>query len=188
MNCSFFPDDPGCKNSYMTAHYIMSSDIHRERMWANITYTMVAAANFFYTVFSLFRYNTESTWEIADKYGFNYIKWNSMLRNNGGLVIWGVAFITQMLANFGMITDINMIAWGWGVALMGMFVYFSAQLLIYAGHEHYFSLWKADTSATDADDLAGLFNAARFTIWTSIAMHTAAIIPLAKYRDVWVDA
>ena len=87
---------------------------------------MVAAVNFLYTSFYLFRYNTGETWEIASKYGFNYIKWNSMLCNYTGLVIWGIALVFQIMANYGVNTDINMMAWGWGVGLMGMFVHLVA--------------------------------------------------------------
>lgn len=45
-----------------------------------------------------------------------------MIEHYGGLGLWGIAFLTQLLATFGIMVGINLLVWGMILPLGGLIV------------------------------------------------------------------
>jgi hypothetical protein len=74
-------------------------------------------------VLHIFRYSTNSDYYtrfVADSsQSIDWFKIGDYISNWGGLVLWGLAWLTSILALFGgaALVDLNMIIWVWGIGL-----------------------------------------------------------------------
>jgi hypothetical protein len=115
-----------------------------DELRANITYLMAATIPITMTSIMVFRYRSSSIFGDFTK-GYYYI-WEVthgsdslnlpnlafMILDYGSLGLWGVAWIFQLIAMFGILTDINMIIWDWGI-FVGMPVLLSVWLTLMGG-------------------------------------------------------
>lgn len=62
-------------------------------------------------------------WTISTNLGStNYWELSNMIYNYGMIAIWGVAVITQLMSIFGVMPEINMLVWSYGVGIGGLFI------------------------------------------------------------------
>ena len=48
--------------------------------------------------------------------------WANYVHNFGFMTIWGIALVTQILSFAGLFADINMLVWGYGVVIGGIYM------------------------------------------------------------------
>lgn len=94
-------------------------------MAGQIGYLTVALLNLGYPILSQFKIRSSTYYTDYDTFmttisGTNYMKIADMIMDYGALSIWGVAFITQILSMAGILADINMMVWDFGV-MYGLF-------------------------------------------------------------------
>jgi len=96
-----------------------------EEMTANINYLLMASVEIAATVLMMFRYKSvawtgDSTKTYYDIWATSFTDTNwwelaNMVLDFGKLSLWGVAWIFQLLAVFGILNEINMLIWDWGI-------------------------------------------------------------------------
>ena len=87
-----------------------------------------------------------------------------MVGNYGGLVIWGIASLTQLLATFGIMVGINMMVWGMVVPMGGLVIELAYLVLGFLAYDQFFKQYEA-SNATAYSYMA--------TMEREMAMHTA---------------
>lgn len=139
-DCFFDDTAPGCDNAIVvadvkttTTETAMNGGGDHEPMevgfwygWeAQLAYTMTAAWGVTWAALDLWRYNDSvantfledgyetyySTDSAEDNGTFNYYKVANLIWNYGNLTLWGWAVIIQLIANFGVLNDINILTW-----------------------------------------------------------------------------
>jgi len=100
---------------------------------------MLASTAFFMQQFR-WRSSTKSgqsyyvAWEtLKADLGTNYWELANMFNNYAGLAIFGVAFLTQAISFFGILNDINVMVWTYGVGMGGTILGVAYNLLIMLG-------------------------------------------------------
>jgi len=97
----------------------------RSPMMGAITYLIIALLVSFDALMHLFRYSSLKNYYnmyATDTTGLvltNWFKIGDLIINYTNMVVYGVAFITQLIALFGILGDINMLVWVWGVMVVG---------------------------------------------------------------------
>jgi len=98
-----------------------------EEMTANVNYLLMASVEIAATVLLMFRYrkvswagdstkNYYTVWmETFGGADTNWWEVGNMILDFGKLSLWGVAWIFQLLAVFGILSEINMLIWEWGI-------------------------------------------------------------------------
>lgn len=140
MDCTDISDD----SSFNSCPTAMSADRPEHLAWTDdsnpmqgqITYLVVAATIAVRAGLNHFRYNAEKDhyklWEHVS-YGTNWFKWANDLHDWAALVIGSIAFISQLLSMFGVLTSVNVMIWMYGVRMGGMlFMAFSSALRFWA--------------------------------------------------------
>ena len=97
----------------------------RSPMMGAITYMLIAFFVALDAMLHLFRYSTVKDYYnqfATDTTGLvltNWFKLGDIIINWTNLVVYGIAFLTQLIALFGILGDINMLVWVWGVMVAG---------------------------------------------------------------------
>jgi len=89
-----------------------------------------------------------------------------MVGNYGGLGIWGIAALTQLLATFGIMVGINMMVWGMLVPMGGLLIELAYLVLGFLAYDQFFK--QSELATPNAT--AGSYMAA---MEREMAMHTA---------------
>ena len=91
-------------------------------MEAQIAFLGLAMGNAVEIALNLFRYRSSSTYyESGDTaMDTNWWKLASQTMSYVTLSVWGLAAITQLLATFGIMADINLLVWMYVVFFVGM--------------------------------------------------------------------
>jgi len=81
----------------------------------------MAVGNAMESAMNLFRYRSSSTYYTNGDTAMdtNWWKLASQTMNYVELGVWGVAAVTQLLATFGMMNDINLLVWMYVVGVVG---------------------------------------------------------------------
>ena len=113
-----------------------------EEMTANINYLLMASVEIAATVLFMFRYKSVSWTGDSTKTYYdawiprdgetNWWEIGNMILDFGKLALWGVAWIFQLLAVFGILNEINMLIWDWGI-FVGVPVVLSVWLVVMGG-------------------------------------------------------
>ena len=104
----------------------MSEDMMMGTMEAQVAFLGMALGNAATLGLNLFRYRAAGLTTYYDNGttawsgGTNWWKLASQTMAYVNLAVWGVAALTQLLATFGIMTDINLLVWMYGVFLVGM--------------------------------------------------------------------
>ncbi len=87
----------------------------------NLTYLLVAAGVTTHAALMAFRYTSRTGYYNAflSGTGTNWFEIGDMIQNYANLSLFGIAFITQLLALFGILTWLNALVWFWGIMLAG---------------------------------------------------------------------
>jgi hypothetical protein len=94
-------------------------------MAGQIAYTSVAIGALTWACLDMFRYRTGIVWEAYEDQAeviyttVDYFKWAHYIGGYGNIALWSVAAITQLMSNFGIATDINLMVWIYGVFMGG---------------------------------------------------------------------
>jgi len=122
-----------------------------------ITYLMVAIGVTTHTALDLFRYmqadsdfakdpysvyvtGADSDWTAAGVYdGTNWFKTGDLIAKYTNVAVFGVAALTQILAGFGIASDINMLVWWWGVGVVVGLANFVGGLFKFIAYESAYS-------------------------------------------------
>lgn len=162
-DCFFSPGDQNCAPSNITMSNNDDRHLHQEGMnpWqGQITFTMIAAQALTWTAFNLFKYRKDewatqfdagvASW--MEDQATNY-KWGSLIHGYFWLVFWGVAFLTQLMSDFGVGAELNTKVWMIGLGVGGMLVNLVANVLWYIDMNKFFNL--KDDAKHPADALSG---------------------------------
>ncbi len=87
----------------------------------NLTYLLVAAGVATHAALMAFRYASRSGHyaTFLTGTGTNWFEIGDLIQNYANLSLFGIAFVTQLLALFGIATGINAMVWMWGIMLAG---------------------------------------------------------------------
>ena len=86
------------------------------RMGGQLTFTLVAAVALTFTSLRMFRYRQFGTYYAAgDVTGTNWWLIGNMISQYSALSLWGLAFLTQLLALFGVLNKVNFFVWEIGI-------------------------------------------------------------------------
>merc|ERR1712013_679522 len=87
----------------------------------NLTYLLVAAGVATHAALMAFRYASRSGHYAAflAGTGTNWFEIGDLIQNYANLSLFGIAFVTQLLALLGIATGLNAMVWMWGIMLAG---------------------------------------------------------------------
>ena len=87
----------------------------------NLTYLLVAAGVATHAALMAFRYSSRSGHykSFLTGTGTNWFEIGDLIQNYANLSLFGIAFVTQLLALFGIASGINALVWMWGIMLAG---------------------------------------------------------------------
>ena len=137
-------------------------------MEANLTYLGVAVGAVVEIVLHQFVWhesNASTLSQAASGSGnTDYYNLLHMVGNYGGLGIWGIASLTQLLATFGIMVGINMMVWGMLVPMGGLLIELAYLVLGFLAYDQFFKQYEA-SNATAYSYMAAMER--------EMAMHTA---------------
>lgn len=159
--------------------------MNRSAFVGNAVYTTVAALLSGLSFMYMFRYSSSSTYYnrfLADNTTTDWFKIGDMIQGWGGVGLWTLAFISQLLASFGVLIDFNVIVWVWFIIVLGSVASISAFVFKFIAFE---SAWK------NLDDLkfGTTANAAYTNIQIDFAVHCGVLSSVASilywHYDDW---
>lgn len=117
-----------------------------------IAFTMLALGNATGIALDLFRYEKDTVYTYGDELRwFNSWKIYKMVEQYGGLTLWSVAAITQILSFAGIAVDINIMVWLYGVMMGGMWLSGLVGLLQFIAYDSAYAL--SQETGTDVASL-----------------------------------
>jgi len=102
-----------------------------------LTYTVASLAVTVGIALQLFRYRAQSDFYSDGDIvlGTNYWRIANYIRGYGGLAIWSLAALTQLLSVASIANDVNMVVWQYGVGYSGTLLEFVAFMFDYAAYD-----------------------------------------------------
>lgn len=159
--------------------------MNRSSMAGNLVYTLVPGLLSGLSFMYMFRYSTNTNYYnrfIADNTVTDWFKLGDMIQGWGGVGLWTLAFLTSLMASFGVLVDFNVIVWVWFIIILGSTATISAFIFKFIAFE---SAWK------NLDDLkfGTTANAAYTNIQIDFAVHAGVNAAIASifyfYFDDW---
>jgi hypothetical protein len=106
-----------------------------------------------------------------------------MIEHYGGLGLWGIAFLTQLLATFGIMVSINLLVWGMILPLVGMIMELTIMVLAFMAYNQF---WDQATMASPNAYSAAYLNAMDREMALHTAEHVAAAFELYMEYGNWI--
>ncbi len=141
---------------WMDSPFEMMMKVEQLLKWSQITPTIGCFAYLFVAAFATthyalaaFRYTSKTGYYNTFKVGSDteWYKFGNYIINYGNLSLFGIAFITQLLAVFGIAPMINYLVWFWGIMVGGGVVNMLGQFFYFLGYD---SAYSANTVAGNA--------------------------------------
>jgi hypothetical protein len=131
----------------------MEMGVHLDPFHGQLAYTMVSTMSVAHLALEIFKWHHLDTYDTDEwkdsQQGTNYYLYNRQITYYGGLAIWSVLAVTQMLSNFGIMTDINLMAWTFGGMIGGLLMLVANIIGLY-GYEKMYTV-ENDTNALAAN-------------------------------------
>ena len=105
------------------------------------------------------------------------------IENFGGLGVWGLAALTQLLATMGIMAGINMMVWGYVVGYVGGLVNVAAMVVGYMAYDQFF---KQSELATPNGTSAAYMALMEREMANHAASHIAGHFEMYHYAKDWV--
>lgn len=163
---------------------------HLDAFHGQLAYTMVATMSAAHYAIEIFKwhhlddYNTDA-WKNAQG-GTNYYLYNRQIGYYGGLAIWSILSVTQLLSNFGIMSDINMMAWGYAGMIGGLLMLVGNIIGIYA-YEQLYTV-ENDASSAYSANAATYRTTVESDMLMDIALETAHAFELYVEHKNWMWA
>jgi hypothetical protein len=128
-------------------------------MSGQIKYTLIAISVLTWAALDTFRYRTGTYWDAYVTLSetvypsVNYFTLGNLISGYGTMAIFGVATITQLLSNFGILADINLMVWVYGVFMGATALGGVTQLLNFFAMNLAYNM-QEDSSSTSAEKSA----------------------------------
>ena len=142
----------------------------------NLTYLLVAAGVTTHAALQAFRYTSKTGYYTAflTGTGTNWFEIGDMIQNYANLSLFGIAFITQLLALFGILTWLNALVWFWGIMLVGGLVNGVAMFFKFLAYDN---CW---------DKLNGCSTSVKADMVANTAMSTSVSLTLYMQAENWM--
>ena len=192
-------EDIDCKlpeNMEMDECMDMDHDDHEEGhgpspMKANVQFLMTAGFAALNANLMMFRYRSESMvfytlgdTSFADGTGnTNYWKMANSVRGSVSVAVWSILLCLQALSMAGILSEINVIAWMYGVPVW-MLANTIAGMISFYGYETAYSWYATDTTTNAAG--ASMMSILETEMITFGAKETAAMFALYINKDAWM--
>ena len=123
----------------------------RDPMMGQITYTMVAVGQAAWIGLDMFRYYSADSGRVPASVGTtDYAGLAHMIGGYGGLALWSVAAITQILSMAGIAAGVNMMVWHYGLEWGGSVIGAVWMVLMFLSYNEAYTVTQ-DTGAAAAD-------------------------------------
>lgn len=131
--CDFVPDDPSCQpvdpptpvgptdggdmpggdghHGEIDDYEDMMEMMGHNPMMGNLTYLHVAMGSAIHAALELFVWHEDDYYDDGEVLGTNTWEYLGMLSHYSHLGIWSILTITQLLSMFGILGEINLMAW-----------------------------------------------------------------------------
>lgn len=142
----------------------MDSIVNKSPKMANLVFLIVASSYATYAGLQVFRYRTKSGYYDVGELGGKATNWwrlSDSARLYGMVGIFGIAFLTQLLASVGIFTSYNMMIWTNLVGTFGMLLGCIISFMRIIGYNAAWSK-KEDSKATTAEKTASIAAIAAF--------------------------
>merc|ERR1712113_934901 len=154
-------------------------------MEANLAYLSVAGSAVAQIVLNRFVWhesNASTLSQAASGSGnTDYYDLLHMVGDYGGLGVWGIATLTQLLATMGIMVGINMMVWGMLVPLGGMLIELAYMVLGFLAYNQFFDQYEANNSTAYSYMAALERETAKHT-----AEHVAGAFELYHAMPSWI--
>jgi hypothetical protein len=142
----------------------------------NLTYLLVAAGVTTQAALMAFRYASRTGYYLSfiSGTGTNWFEIGDLIQNYANLSLFGIAFITQLLALFGIAAWLNALVWFWGVMLVGGLANGIGAFFKFLAYDNCYDKAAGCQSTTKADMVAGT------------AMSTSVSLTLYMQAENWM--
>ena len=160
-------------------------------MQANVQFLMMAGFTALNSTLTMFRYRSDAiayynagdNWFADGTSNTNYWKMANSVRGSVSIGVWNILFILQALSMAGILNEINIIAWMYGVPIW-MLANMVAGMISFYGYETAYS-WYATDTTTNANGMA-MMNGLESEMITYGAKETATMLALYINKDAWM--
>lgn len=127
--CWWYPNSPECQQTVVFDEDFGKPEpySHLEVLMAQISFALVAVFEISTSSMFAFRYRSRDwTGSASDSYykpydthvgGTNWWGLSSLISYYSRIAVYGVAFVFQMMAIFGLFPEINIYVWEWGIVI-----------------------------------------------------------------------